>query len=398
MHHPPHPWSNYLTSRSPLPPWLSSYLTTQSLPSIRLSCSLTTKSRLLHHPPQLHLHHPLHLLPPSEPKIKAVCTFVTVDLQERGPLGTKEETKEEYDTKQKDKRAKAKAKGRAHQMSPPPAKKVAFIAPAPSTSLASSRASSTSSTGRNPLVAHLPLPTPNFPPNPHANREWSTRCTGYRGPPVGSKDYDNLLLLFKQISTTSASTGVKSRLGQRQPNSVKSCLGPKPVHSRLTPKATTLQGQPPRTASPPPAPAPAPVPAPSPSLTAPAPDWTGDPSPSGNISSNRVRVKRFIRPSQKIRRSKSNTTILVSGLTTRKRFTTSGENFNLKYSMKDAYEDLTNPQYSAPDYDPSSPTHSEDDNDTDENNDNTEKDSIDDQQTHNTTPPPSNNDNTDEDP
>ena len=199
---------------------------------------------------------------PPEPKIKVVCEFNTVDIRQK----VAPSTMKDYDVTQKHKAAKAKAHGQAHQIALPTVKKVSFSSPAPSTSSTSSRASSTSSTERNlSLVAHLPLPTPDFPPDPYANSPH-----------------------FKQPIPPSKNTGVRARLGQKQHNNVKARLGHTSAQVRLTPKATPPQGQPLRPATPPAPPAPAPVPAPSPSHSAPAPGWTGDPSPSGNINCNRV--------------------------------------------------------------------------------------------------------------
>ena len=282
---------------------------------------------------------------PSEPEpFKDPGIFVSLDIR-----GCSKTTMEDYHQTQKEKWDRAKARGRK-EYSPKRTDKPERT-PLPSTSSSSSRSSSASSSKSKPssAVSHLRFlhPAPAQPTPPGLLR--TTRNEAYQGPPVDSKEYKKIKpLMFPSI---------KSRLGRKQGDSnIKSRLGHKPVRDHLTLKLThTPQGLPDQTSPP--------APAPSPSTT--SPGWTGPPASSGNIQSKRI--KHIPRPKQRIRRSKSNSTIVTSGCSTMSRFSAKGYNFKFKYNAKNAKDVFGIDEYIPPSwkkYDPSSPTQTDNEDET----------------------------------
>ena len=240
---------------------------------------------------------------------------------------------EDYHRREKEKQEKVRARGRV-EFSPKRSNKSKGTTSSSASATSSSRFSSASST------SHLPLSVPTSAQPTPPSLERTTRNDAYKGPPVGSEAYKKLKTLMLPP--------VNSRLGRKPNIPIKSRLGQKPAHDRLTPQVTpqvthTQQGLPPTTSSP----------APSPTPSTSAPDWTGTPASPGKT--NRKSVKRTPRPNQRFRRSKSNSTTVVSGSSTMSNFSTKGYNITFKFNAKNAYDVLTNPDHIRPIYDPSFP-------------------------------------------
>ena len=184
-----------------------------------------------------------HVTPPSTsttptPTSKPVpCTFKDSDIRQRGRMLTKEECHK----LNLDKVTRAKARGKAELTAQP--RRVTFKESS-ALSTASSRTSSGRSSSTPPsrarsLVSHLPLPTPVLPLTQPARPilKRTTCCQAYLGPPVGSEEYSKLKSLMapplppaESAPCSQPRPSIKSRLGFKQTNSIKSRLGTQLLH------------------------------------------------------------------------------------------------------------------------------------------------------------------------